>query len=994
MFNKPFRPPLINRSAGTSPDIGRTDSSSSAKRRRVNGPEKTRDIHAPSQKPSRSGFAPFSSLTRKPLLSIHNSAAFYEASEDTGDGAEAYYAVLWRKPTAKKHKTWDGDGILSIRGGFAHLHDVSGRDMGRVNFDSPLLPGSTLSVSGKEVEVDSVITKRDYLAGRPFLNVPSSSPNISKSTMREEIPIALRVQDEDNKRSNPSTEKSVEHGSLKKVLNVSAPKTVAASSRFKNPMLANTVMPKGPSAAPTPRHDPHKPGALLMLRPKSLPKGKQIVDVVVDPILSRHLREHQREGVKFLYECVMGLRPFAGEGAILADEMGLGKTLQTITLLWTLLKQNPVYEAAPVIKKALIVCPATLVDNWRKEFRKWLGNERIGVFVADGTRTRLSDFTKGKSYNVMIIGYERLRNVQEELQGDLGIDIVIADEGHRLKSAKNKSALAIKSLNTERRVILSGTPIQNDLGEFYFTVDFVNPGLLGKYSSFKKEFEDPIVKSRDSASEKDIEKGNARSKELASLTGMFILRRTADILSQYLPSKTEYVLFCRPTAAQVAVYRNVLVAPGFGSIIGSPEASLQLITILKKVCNSPSLLKGKAEGPTKPAIADLLSGLPAGALRSPAESGKFRVLDNLLYYLRTTTEEKVVIVSNYTSTLDMLATLLTSLSYPYLRLDGAIPSAKRQDLVDTFNRTPASECFAFLLSAKSGGTGLNLIGASRLVLYDIDWNPATDLQAMARIHRDGQKRECKIYRLLTRGALDEKIYQRQLTKRGLADSVMENKVSSSSFSREELRDLFSLDETSSCQTHDLLGCHCGSRGDLPPSSSSALTSLPGAGGRGRSVTIDLTQSSDISTSPRSASVVTSDDQDEDEEDEDSDDTLPAVFTLTRSDFKQKPNPKASLTKASELHIEAQERSIGAEAQAARTKAQASKMASLMGYVHLDTSRFSGSFPKADGDDRLEGEADALQKNKGRTVIDDDDVLRQVLCDEANRISFLFAKTSK
>lgn len=128
-----------------------------------------------------------------------------------------------------------------------------------------------------------------------------------------------------------------------------------------------------------------------------------------------------------MYDCVMGFKDYPGVGAILADEMGLGKTLQTITLLWTLLKQNPVWDSGPAIKKALIVCPVTLMQNWKKEFKKWLGNERIGVFIADG-KNNLRDYTAGKIYQVMIVGYERLQKIQDELS-KIDIDIVIADEG-------------------------------------------------------------------------------------------------------------------------------------------------------------------------------------------------------------------------------------------------------------------------------------------------------------------------------------------------------------------------------------------------------------------------------------------------------------------------------------------------------------------------------------------------------------------------------------
>ncbi|OLL26243.1 Meiotic recombination protein rdh54 [Neolecta irregularis DAH-3] len=170
-----------------------------------------------------------------------------------------------------------------------------------------------------------------------------------------------------------------------------------AATKFKNPIKEFTKVQKNPTTF-TPRHDPTAENALVMPRPKSS-QGKPVVDVVVDPYLSQKLRPHQREGVKFLYECIMGMKEYDGRGAVLADEMGLGKTLQTIALLWTLLKQNPFPNQGPIIKRALI--------NWKREFRKWLGNERLGIFAAD-LKANVNDFKIGRIYQVMIIGYEKV----------------------------------------------------------------------------------------------------------------------------------------------------------------------------------------------------------------------------------------------------------------------------------------------------------------------------------------------------------------------------------------------------------------------------------------------------------------------------------------------------------------------------------------------------------------------------------------------------------
>lgn len=792
MIGKPFRPPSFVRDTLSSdqPPL---------KKRRISS-------DAPANVPAR-----HSSGDRKPLDTVPNPASAPQSQ--SGDPDERYYTVLWRKFTNKKHKNWDGDGVLAVKAGYGTLTDSdTGKDLARGACNRPLLAGSGLSLGGKELEIDSVIKKEDYMSGRMFLG--TAEKTTAEPPRRIEPSYKPLVAGKESAGRNKPTRSSSDGAGNDDSLVVDW-KPATAGKIFKTPLLSSTVVPKTNSSAPQPRHDPGQPDALIMKRPASCPKGKQIVDVVVDPVLSKHLRDHQREGVQFLYECVMGMR-CEGEGAIMADEMGLGKTLQTIALLWTLMKQNPIYESSPVVTKALIVCPAGLVDNWRREFRKWLGNERIGVFVADPTNKRITNFTKGRAYNVMIIGYEMLRTVQEDMKKG-NIDIVIADEGHRLKTANNKAMQAIQSLNTERRVILSGTPLQNDLGEFFTAIDFVNPGLLGQRSAFKRTFETPIVRSRQPhASDSELEKGEARWKELVSLTSRFMIRRTAEVLSKYLPPKTEHVVFCRPTAAQAAAYRAILTSPVFAVALGNTDMALQLINVLKKICNSPALLKSKKDADDTPSelLQSILPLIPSNVLNSNASSAKLRVLDSLVHRIYTTTEEKIVIVSNYTQTLDMIERLLVSLSYTYSRLDGSTPAKNRQGLVEKFNRSSQKDHFAFLLSAKSGGVGLNLIGASRIVLFDIDWNPATDLQAMARIHRDGQKLPCKIYRFMIQGGLDEKIYQRQIMKMGLANAVVDNKASASSFSRDELKDLFRLDERETCQTHDLLRCNCNCRGLL------------------------------------------------------------------------------------------------------------------------------------------------------------------------------------
>lgn len=186
-----------------------------------------------------------------------------------------------------------------------------------------------------------------------------------------------------------------------------------------------------------------------------------------------------------------------------------------------------------------------------------------------------------------------------------------------------------------------------------------------------------------------------------------------------------------------------------------------------------------------------------------------KVLGNLLRNIKTrVSTERVVVVSNYTQTLDIIQSLCEKSHYQFLRLDGQTATSKRQSLVERFNRK-GSQDFVFLLSSKAGGVGLNLTGASILILFDIDWNPANDIQAMARVWRDGQKSQVKIYRLLTTGTIEEKIYQRQITKQGLSGTVADASASSKvEFSREDLKDLFTLHTKTSCLTHEMLNCSC------------------------------------------------------------------------------------------------------------------------------------------------------------------------------------------
>lgn len=310
-----------------------------------------------------------------------------------------------------------------------------------------------------------------------------------------------------------------------------------------------------------------------------------------------------------MWDCVTGVKVENQFGCIMADEMGLGKTLQCITLLWTLLRQGP--DARATIDKAVIVAPSSLVKNWYNELNKWLGI-RINALAIDGGSKEEIDKKLSSFINtiqgrrccqpILIISYETFRLHTSVLHsGDIGL--VICDEGHRLKNQENQTYQALNEIKAKRRVLLSGTPIQNDLLEYFSLVQFVCPGLLGNSADFRKYFENPILRGRDAdATDEDHRLGQERLTELISLVNKIMIRRTSNILSKYLPVKIEQIVCCELTPLQKQIYQQFLKSKAVMAALRAENkgqskgdgrsggnASLVAITFLKKLCNSPQL---------------------------------------------------------------------------------------------------------------------------------------------------------------------------------------------------------------------------------------------------------------------------------------------------------------------------------------------------------------------------------------------------------------------
>ncbi|KAF9246133.1 DNA repair protein, SNF2 family [Melanogaster broomeanus] len=566
-------------------------------------------------------------------------------------------------------------------------------------------------------------------------------------------------------------------------------------------------------------YNPHKSLRALLGEGKDKKESIPKVPVVIDPRLSKVLRPHQVEGVKFLYKCTTGMLVDNQYGCIMADEMGLGKTLQCIALLWTLIKQSP-HASKPTIEKCIIACPSSLVKNWANELVKWLGKDAISALAIDGKGgkaellAKVGRWVEAKGRNVtqpvMIVSYETLRTLSAHL-ASCSIGLLLCDEGHRLKNSDSLTFQSLNALDVKRRVILTGTPIQNDLSEYFSLLNFANPNFLGTREEFRKNFENAIIRGRDASSSAEVQaQSEKKLKELGGLVTKFIIRRTNDLLSKYLPVKYEHVVFCKLSAFQLSLYRL---------FISSPEIKALLSNILKKLCNHPELLNLPEDLVGSEAlIPEGFVGAGGGGAGSRAGGrnqdrgvrsewgGKFVVLERFLHQIRTTTTDKIVLISNYTQTLDLFEKLCRSKKYGFFRLDGTMTIIKRQKLVDQFN-DPNGKEFIFLLSSKAGGCGINLIGANRLILFDPDWNPAADQQALARVWRDGQKKECFVYRFISTGTIEEKIFQRQASKQALSSAVVDEKEDAERhFSLESLRQLFTFNENTLCDTHDTFKC--------------------------------------------------------------------------------------------------------------------------------------------------------------------------------------------
>jgi DNA excision repair protein ERCC-6 len=512
------------------------------------------------------------------------------------------------------------------------------------------------------------------------------------------------------------------------------------------------------------------------------------------------LFDYQKTGVQWLWELYQ-----QNVGGIIGDEMGLGKTIQAISFVAGL------HYSKLLTKPVIVVCPATVMKQWVNEFHKWWPALRVSILHTSGSgmldthrEDRLEREMELRSYgdydttltgagkqakkilekvkrdgHVLVTTYSGLQTYSEFLI-PTEWECAILDEGHKIRNPNTSITIHSKELRTPNRIILSGTPMQNNLTELWSLFDFVFPMRLGTLVNFRNQFEFPIKRGGyANASNLEFETAVQCAETLKDAVSPYLLQRFKVDVATDLPQKKEQVLFCKLTRQQRMAYEGFLASEDMKSISSGKRQMLYGVDYLRKICNHPDLTEHKT-----------LSKQPGYDYGAPNKSGKMQVVKELLSLWKKG-GHKTLLFAQHRIMLDILQRFLDHLpDINYRRMDGETPIKNRQDLVDEFNNNP--DLHVFLLTTKVGGLGVNLTGANRVIIYDPDWNPSTDIQARERSWRLGQKREVEIYRLMSAGTIEEKIYHRQIFKQFLTNKVLKDPKQRQTFQMSDLHDLFTL----------------------------------------------------------------------------------------------------------------------------------------------------------------------------------------------------------
>ncbi|OQS02143.1 DNA excision repair protein ERCC-6 [Thraustotheca clavata] len=493
---------------------------------------------------------------------------------------------------------------------------------------------------------------------------------------------------------------------------------------------------------------------------------------------------HQKEGIEWLYSLHE-----QNAGGILGDDMGLGKTVQIAAYFACLHKMQ-------LLSTTLLACPASVLWQWVRELHKWCPELRVVLLHNSGSSTTSYGTTINKTFKkggVVLTTYENLRaNASHILPNDW--DYVVLDEGHRIRNPDAEITLVCKQLRTVHRIILTGSPIQNRLKELWSLFDFVFPGKLGTFPTFEDEFVLPIrYGGYANATKMQIVMAYKCALVLRDLIAPYMLRRMKkDVqIATALPDKMEQVIFCPLTSEQISAYKIFLCSPEVRSVLAKEAMPFRALTILRQICNHPDLVSNSASGSCSHRYDIDLMDEDYGTIE---RSGKMNVLQTILevWYRQ---RHRVLVFAQHRRTLDILCKMMKTLGYTFSRLDGTTSVKERQVMIDAYN-APTSDIFCFLLTTRAGGIGVNLTGADRVIIFDPDWNPSTDMQARERAWRMGQTKPVTIYRLITSGTIEEKIYHRQLFKQYLMNKVLRDPKQKRCFNHNTLNDLFVLSDGS------------------------------------------------------------------------------------------------------------------------------------------------------------------------------------------------------
>ncbi|XP_077976122.1 DNA excision repair protein ERCC-6-like isoform X2 [Styela clava] len=549
--------------------------------------------------------------------------------------------------------------------------------------------------------------------------------------------------------------------------------------------------------------------------------------------LAERLYPHQIEGVQWMFD----LMKFKKKGGILADDMGLGKTIQVISVLSAMFDME-------LIQHVLLVLPLSLIPNWQREFEKWAPGIKIKAFHGSvSERTRALEYSQRRpsvlmtTYGLVQTKWEQLG--QTKFRQEFIWDYIILDEGHKIKNP-SKTTKGLHAIPSKNRLILTGTPIQNNLRELWALFDWVMQGtLLGTQKTFRNEYATPITKARErGASSAEIHLGNYMSESLRKIVDPYILRRTKSSVSVPKPNengeesqseagnklkpsfpklkkKNDFVIWTYLSSVQEEIYRDFLGQDSIKELLASKRSPLVYLTILKKICDHPRLLPRRAchqlgleandslheddfhTDKGKECAANRIDNISDQTLIE--ESGKLQFLLELLKRLRDE-GHRTLIFSLSRKMLNMIHRILLNNKFKVMRLDGTVSKLSERELrVKKFQQDSSYD--VFLLTTQVGGVGLTLTAADRVVIYDPSWNPATDAQAVDRIYRIGQEKNVVVYRLITCGTVEEKIYRRQIFKDSIIkQSTGDNKDPYRYFTNHELKELFQLESTTESVT--------------------------------------------------------------------------------------------------------------------------------------------------------------------------------------------------